>query len=189
MALINADELLKASWTRKLTAVEIVEVADALKNGSSGQDPYSLLLLLGRAGARQHAPLVERWLGMTSDPMLVRIALQVLCSMWGMTDTYLPWVKRLVRGESWDSDEDARLMAMSVAGTYLKTVKDPELLSMLLDVVETSTERELSRQSAYLALALAMGADDKDLPRLSKLPPLVDLIDNGVLERARAIVG
>lgn len=80
---------------------------------------YTLLHIAGRRLRRPDPELVEPYLERSDDPMLVRLALQILCNTWGLTDRYLEEVRRFVSGVGWD-DGSVRLAAIAIAGRYLR---------------------------------------------------------------------
>ena len=52
-------------------------------------------------------------------------------------------------------------------------------------MVDDASEDETLRKDAYLSIARAMGAEWEALPPLSRLPPLENLVDVGVMKAAR----
>lgn len=182
---MNADEILKRATEGLLTAPEQEAVSQALRGKAGGQDRYTLLLALGRAMAKQHRETVESFLDYEDDPMLARLALQILCKFWSETDNYIDYVKRALDGLAWDEDEDVRQMALSAAGEYLRDHQEAALLEKLISIVEDENDDELTRADAYISLARAMGKEWAELPKLSRLPPLEELITVAVLDAAR----
>ena len=183
---MNADEILERATRGELSTTEQDAVAKALLSDTPSLDRYTLLLALGRAMAKQHRAVVEAFLQDETDPMLARLALQILCNFWSETERYIPFVERAITGLDWDDDEDVRQMATSVAGEYLREAANPALLALLIAMVEDESEDEFTRADAYLSLARAMGKEWNELPPLSGLPPLEDLLEVEVLEAARA---
>jgi len=182
---MNADEMLERATNGKLSAREQNDVAEALRSGDLSLDRYTLLLALGRSMAKRHRSVVESFLDAESDPMLARLALQILCKFWSETARYLPWIERALAGLDWDGDDDVRQMGISIAGEYLLDARQPVLLQRLLLVVDDPSEDESMRKDAYLSVARAMGTRWDDLPPLSRLPPLARLVDMRILEAAR----
>jgi hypothetical protein len=166
-----------------LTADELNQIAGQLRSQRS-IDPYELLLALGRAMARQHRSLIEGYLLDVGDPMLTRLALQILCKFWGETERYLPQVRSFLAGVPWDEEGDVRQMAGSIAGEYLRETDDEELLSQLLARTKDEALDDVDRADAYISLARAMGKQWEDLPPLSRLPAVNDLIDERILLQA-----
>ena len=183
---MNPDALLKEATEGRLGRAGQQQIADALASRAEGADPYVLLLALGRAMATQHRAIVESFLHEHRDPMLVRLALQVLCKFWGETSSHLERVRELLVPQPWDVDGDARQMAISVAGEYLRGARDRQLLESLLTIVTSDSEDEVTRSDAYLSVARAMGRSWDELPRISRLPPLQELVDPNLIEAARA---
>lgn len=182
---MDSQQLLKAATARDLTPAEIDSVVRALRAGPGQlQETYRLILILGRANAVEHASLVYSYASECADPMLARVALQVLCSFWQMTGAHLPLVKRFLARDPCDPEEDVRQMAISVAGEYLRQHEDSELLRALIHIVESEDEDEVRRADAYLSLARAMGREWEDLPPVSRLPALRELVDPVVMRSA-----
>lgn len=182
---MNADEMLERATSGQLSAREQDRIAEALQSETPSIDRYTLLLALGRSMAKRHKAVVESFLEAESDPMLARLALQILCRFWSETEHYIPWIERALAGLEWDHDDDVRQMAVSIAGEYLREAPQPALLRRLLLLVEDSVEDESMRKDAYLSVARAMGVSWEDLPRLSRLPSMADLMDTRIMEAAR----
>jgi hypothetical protein len=181
---IDVDTLLKAVAMRRLSDAEVDSVANELASGTAAE-PYSSLLLIGRASAIRHKGLVEEFLDRHDDPMLVRLALQILCRFWDLTSEYQDLVATLMKGADWDDDDDVRQMANSIAGEYLRGHQHQEMLSELVRTVEDGRETQELRADSYLSLARAMGKEWNELPKVSRLPPLEKLIDPEIIEHAK----
>ena len=177
------DLLEKAKWS-KLTDAEVGAVARELQREKPDTDRYTLLHILGRAGATAHRGLVERYLDVPDDPMLARIALQTLIDYWDLADEYLAVTKRFVHGVAWDVDQDVRLVAISNAGEYLRTHEEPELLGEILRIFNDDREMRMSRETAYRALARATGRPWKELPSAASHFDLQHDIDPRVIAEA-----
>ena len=182
---MNELTLLAQATEGRLGGSELQKVVSALSDRTDGIDHYTLLLALGRAMATQHRGVVESFLHEHRDPMMVRLALQILCKFWGGTSRYLDQVRSLMELQSWDEEGDARQMAISIAGEYLREGEDRRLLEELLTIVANANEDEFTRQDAYLSVARAMGIDWDELPRISQLPSLEELVDPDLLRAAR----
>ena len=181
---MNADEILRRATSGTLIKADQDMVAEALLARDPKLDRYTLLLSLGRAMARQHSKVVESYLNEEHDPMLARLALQILCKFWSGTVHYLPIVERALDGLAWDEEDDVRQMALSIAGEYLREAEYPRFLEQLLDAVEDETEDDVIRKDAYLSLARAMGVEWDELPPLSRLPPLDEFLDKALVRSA-----
>jgi HEAT repeat protein len=144
-------------------------VAEHVGSASADEDRYTMLQIVGEAGDKQYRPLVERFLESPDDPMLARLALEILAHYWGDVDRYLDQVKRFLHGVSWDDQDDVRQMAIFRAGDYLLTNPDEDLLADLIRVVTDKSEDHMIRQTAYLALGWAMGMDRRELPPASRI--------------------
>jgi hypothetical protein len=139
-------------------------VAHALRVQEAGRDPYTLIHILGRSGACRYRALVEQFLEFSTDPMVARIALQVLCSHWNLVADYEEAILRFARGVEWDIDEEVRQAAISAAGELLRNAPAEELKHLLAAIFMNHQESQPSRQAAYFALARAHGRSWADLP-------------------------
>jgi hypothetical protein len=167
-----------------LSKAELREVADVL-HGRAG-DKYHAMLVLGRASATEYRGLVEKYLDSRDDPMLARLALQVLGGYWGLTGDYLKQVERFVRKVEWDDEDDVRLMAIDCVGSHLANNSAPNLLSLLLTVFRDGSERQIVREAAYCALAVAAGVAQRSLPEASRHFDLERDVDQSVIEHAES---
>lgn len=181
---MNESELIAKATQGKLSASELERVVQGLVSGDA--DPYNALLIIGRAGARQHRQLVERYLESSKDPMLARLALQILCRYWGLTEEYLIQIENFILKVEWDEDDDVRLMAIDCAGSFLVNKKVSQLLLLLLKIFRDSDERQIVREAAYCSLALAMGKQPNELPTPSRHFDLDRDIDHSVISRIEA---
>lgn len=173
MARVNKsfDELLEEAKWGKITSNEIDYVAEQLQENHD--ELYTLIYILGRAEAVRCKKLIEPFLNHPDDPMVSKIALQSLCTYWDLTEEYLDELKMFINGVEWDDFDDVRIQAISIAGEYLRSAKNPELLQTLIDLfenIETSPDLknaenpELVRSCAYLAIGRAMGREYNQMP-------------------------
>ena len=138
-----------------LTAAEAEEVVRALHDGTI--ERYDGLLIIGRTRVATYAPLVETHLECPEDPMVARLALQILCRYFGLGSRYRDVVERFLRKVDWDDEDDVRSMAIGCAGTLLAQQEDRALLSLLLATFRDEDDRTIIRRFAYEALAEAVG--------------------------------
>jgi hypothetical protein len=181
---MNTKELIKKATFGKLLEREIDEVVRALKTNDC--DPYDALLIIGRAEATQYRPLVESYVQQSDDPMLARLALQVLCRYWSLGDQYRGVLERFIRKVDWDEDDDVRLMAIDCAGSLLAAQEDWHLMSLVRDVFQDEGERQIVREAAYCALALVAGRTPDELPAASRHFDLEHGIDPAVISYVEA---
>jgi hypothetical protein len=157
-------------------------VADMLR--AQSPDAYTAIHILGRASATDHRELVASFLDSSQDPQLARIALIVLVNHWGLGTEYRDRLRAFVKGVPWDGDDDVRLVALSAAGELARKIGDRELVSDLLEIAGDSHEDVLIRDTAFDAIARALGEDYSDLRRRSKLPA-DDPWADAMIDRAR----
>lgn len=178
---MNIKDLVTKATQGVLSKRELEEVVSSLQKGSD--DPYYLLLIIGRAGARDFRWLVERYLQPSDDPMLARLAIQILCSYWGLAAQYREILERFIRKVPWDNDDDARLMAISCAGYLLAEEEDQTLLSLLFAIFHDESELQIIREAAYHALGIAAGKKPNELPPASRHFDLRQDIDHRIIDR------
>jgi hypothetical protein len=143
-------------------------VIEKLSSGDKDTDRFTLLQILGEAGVKSSRSLVEKFLECPEDPMLSRLALEVLCFYWGEAGRYVSDLHRFIGGVHWDRDSEVRQTAILLAGHYLLSNSDPALLRKLVSIVEDTNERRLIRGDAYLAPGQAMGLGWNELPPSTK---------------------
>ncbi|MEM6706562.1 MAG: hypothetical protein AAF690_27865 [Acidobacteriota bacterium] len=143
------------------------EAERRLANPEVGDDPYKLLLLLGREGGPRYRRTVESFLQCEDDPMLARLALLILCRYWSMYDEYRSEILQFSRGVVWDDEDDVRVLALACAG-HLGREGDVEALRLLARVFRQASESWVIRDIAYRALETAFGRDSSEQPPASR---------------------
>ena len=93
-----------------------------------------------------------------ADATLVVPALETLCVRWGLAARYAAMLRHFVRGVRWDIDAggDVRRAAIGIAGAYLASASDTELMFDLIRISEQEPD-EAARTAAVRALARATG--------------------------------
>jgi len=180
----NDRLLLEKAKDGKLTSHELDQVLTRLQSQNPQGDPYTLLHIIGRAGDLRHESLISQYLDSPDDPMLARLALQILCTFWNLTERYMPQVHKFLIGVPWDRDDDVRQIAISISGEYLRTRDDPALLENLINIAENPQESSLIREDAIRALARALGNDWQDLPAATKRTSIEDKWSQNILRQA-----
>lgn len=131
-------------------------------------DIHSLLQIVGYAGCfcydsieirSEYRALIEKFIVFPRDPLVSVTAFCVLCNDWDLTAEYLSQIKMYMRGVEWDEDEDVRVKAMCIAGSYIKETGDKELLRMLLEIFENDGEEKIMREIAYDRISIALGGE------------------------------
>lgn len=140
--------------------------AEMLAATPNAEDRYDLLFVIGESNAVEHRDLVEGFLESSDDPMLARLALQILCD-WGPVEPYRSTLLRFINGVAWDLEDGGyvRLVATSAAGEYLRGHRDAEVYRVLLDLYADQQASHLARGQAYVALARALGRSWNEIPR------------------------
>jgi len=159
--------LLERAKAGKISSTEIDTVAKKLKSDEGTEDSYTLLHILGVASATKYEMEVVRYLHCSTDPMVARMALQVLSNHWDKASRYRDEIEAFVRGVAWDEEDDVRLAAISIAGELSRT-SDKKLVSLLASIFSDMQQRQIVRQAAYFALARALGLNWDELPPASR---------------------
>src|SRR5438128_1825608 len=146
------EELLERVKHGPLPRREVEAIAAELRKPWPDTDRYTLLYLLGRGGDASYRALVEPYLN-GPDDMVARLALWVLCYYWGLAAECREQLLRFMRGVHWDHLEQCRLAAIAIAGDYLATASDPQLLRQLVTTCENKGEDQTIRAQAYSARA------------------------------------
>ncbi|ADB30583.1 hypothetical protein Kfla_1482 [Kribbella flavida DSM 17836] len=171
----SADrKLVERAKEGRLSTADVDAVAERLRRGAVDESTYDLLYVVSRARATRHQELVASFLDCADDPMLARLALQTLCSFWGLSAQYLDFIKRFVAGVDWDHFEDVRQVALSAAGEYLRENTDCELFRGVHGACVDSSSGSVGQRIALEALARALGkpmAESLDGKRLMELKP------------------
>lgn len=129
---------------------------------------YTLLHILGRGEQRQYRSLVERFVADADNPMLARLAINILVGWWGLWDDYKDWVFSFAEGVAWDDGEDVRLIALSMLGERLRRNDEEEVARALFEVATNPDVCNLTRFSAMTALGRGLGYEHKDLPEATR---------------------
>ena len=179
---MTTNDLIQRATSGTITMEELAIVAESLRNRVG--DDYDNLLIIGRAGATQYRNDVEKFLKCPDDPMLSRLALQVLCRYWGLADDYALDIHRFVTGVDWDEDDDVRLMAISCSDSLLASPQHRNLLRDIYRIATDTNEEDTVRQAAYAALAISTGVSPTDMPSPAKFDIAKD-IDPKILEEVK----
>lgn len=174
-------KFLEKAKTGEISALEISKVGEELASSGENSDKYTLIHILGRAGAVDYEPDVAKHLHYQFDPLVARMALQVLCSYWNRANDYLSDIEKFLRGVEWDEDEDVRLAALSIAGELARD-GDLRFVPLLIQIFSDPCENEIVRQAAYFALARASGLDWCELPPASRRMNLQKEVDARVVD-------
>ena len=118
-----------------------------LSSGQGGSDTSQLLYVLARSGARSYEDLVASFVECREDPMVARLALQTLCTFWGLTGRYRDTVARFLKGVEWDYLGDVRQVAITAAGEFLAENQDCDFLDQLLRLSDSVNEEEVEGAS------------------------------------------
>ena len=176
---MNMKELIAKATHGNIEQWELERVVRCLETKSC--DTYEALLVIGRAGAIQYRSLIEKYLEARDNPMLARLALMILCRYWNLTIEYKSKLEEFLRRVDWDTEEDVRLLAISIAGSLLTSHPDRGLLRLLIRIFRDPSELQLVRETAYCALGEAAGKIPSELPRASRRLDLEHELDPDVV--------
>jgi hypothetical protein len=165
---MNTKELVIKATEGRLLQQELEEVIQLLD--ASACDRYDALLIIGRSGATQHRRTVEKYLAGSDGPLLARLALLILCGYWGLASDYKTVLEGFLRKVYWDEEDDVRLLAISLTGNLLIEDADCRLLRLIIGIFRDQSEssRQILREAAYCALAIASGKPREELPKASR---------------------
>jgi hypothetical protein len=150
------DLLHRAHWG-KLSKRELDRIVAELRRPRPSTDRYTLLQIIGESRDKRYRELVEDYLHNSDDVMLAKLALQTLCVTWGETGRYCDVVLQFLRGVDWDVLRGGHviLIAISIAGEYLRNARNSELLEELIDIYEK--EDSVFHDAAFVALGRSLG--------------------------------
>ncbi len=136
-----------------LSNAELNTVRAALQSGTTDEDPYTLLHIIGKAGDQRLAPLVSRYLALGLDgpnqdaenddaEMMRRLAIQILGQWWKRHDVF-EWVAKA-------AFEDPSPMVRSMAASTLGDLglEHPELRGRAAALLLKGLERRAEEQPA-----------------------------------------
>lgn len=204
----SIKELITSPIGEEFSDSEIAHLVKVIQDSRPGSpDNLSVLIsLLGTAtiATEEYRKLVEKYLYYPSDPWVSAMSLKVLCNAWGLTADYLSEVKQFIIGVKWDVSDETRLIAISIAGSYLRKAFDKELLQLLLLIYEdigqteaihetTDDARSFLQGCAYEALARAAGKDWDEIPSVDEIQEYVEnkqyyLLDSEVVQKAHKLI-
>ncbi len=153
----DVSSLVARAKEGRVAKAEIAEVARRLAAGAEGEDTYSLLYVVGRSFAVEHEGLVAGFLESRDEPTLARLAVQVLCTQWRLTERYVDQLQRFLDGVDWDCLDDVRPVAVTAAGEFLREHAHRGLLERLVHLCGPAGLDPLQRRIAREALARALG--------------------------------
>ncbi|MCQ3932306.1 MAG: hypothetical protein DPW16_17795 [Chloroflexi bacterium] len=199
----------KRALVEKISPDELDWVASELQKCPSDLSCIQMLMILARQEAKQYRSLVERFLEYQGGWFCVAEALGTLCRWWKDTHLYVDYLLRYmgaIEDESYSLVDVSytRMVAIHLAGEYLRFHKEPRLLNRLIElyedpdlpkwefikdldyrVSEIQMERGSVRGDAYLALADAVGQDYRTLPRITDEAELESKADPQIIIRAK----
>lgn len=154
-----------------VTGEDAERAAALLAAVTEESDRYDAVFVIGRADATAYEDTVASFIESPREPMLARLALEVLCSWWGLRGKYRADVIRFVDGVDWDLEDGGyvRQVAMSAAGEHVREHADADMLRALLTVFDSQDAPDLDRKVAYQALLRAAGMDWKEVLGVGRL--------------------
>lgn len=197
---INLNNLLEAAKEGTISKIDIDAVAKKINEIGKGQDRslYTLIHILGRAKAIGYQKLIEPFLIYPNNPNISKITLQSLCTYWNLTPQYLDELKMFIQGAEWDDFDDVRLIAISIAGEFLRTNNDKELLNLLIALFENQENSQirpaentlLIQSCAYSAISRAMGINYNQIPSIDDIEKKISnqTLDLSVVEQAKKLL-
>jgi HEAT repeats len=182
----------------RLSDSEVIAVRNALESTTTGEDPYTLLHILGKAGDQRLAPVIERYLTVglgdrsehdheeDDDDMLRRLAIEILAQWWKRREVF----DFVAKAAFDDPSPFVRSIAASALGDL--GLEHEELrgrsAELLLRGLTRYGEEERGVWGSFYrgALTLAEVEWSKRPLRPGELTP--DQLDQAVLKRLRSLV-
>lgn len=187
---MDLNELLVKARSDRLSDRELKLVKNIIHSGDSRSgDMYTALHILGVSAGPESSNLVEPYLHYPEDPMISRMAMEVLLGYWGLRKGYEDVLKEFMTGVTWDDEYDVRQAAIGFAGRFASDGEDrADLTKRLLDIADDESDDELMREEAVRALAVAVGDPREILPEASKRVALSSTWSAQILNRARQLL-
>ncbi len=180
------DFLIKKYNETGFSPEEIAYVLQRIKEAKPGDDADLgiFICLFGKVGGPEYRELIERFIDYPTQPWVSVQALNTLCTDWDLTAEYLPKVKEFIKGVDWDESDEVRLIALSIAGEYLRKTFEKELLQLLISFFEDlgkndtfQEKRDYARaflqSCAYQNLARAMGKEWEEIPDVDEIKQFI----------------
>ncbi|WP_447003667.1 hypothetical protein ACRAKI_29015 [Saccharothrix isguenensis] len=162
---MDVDDLVRRCKDGRVARSDIADVARLLSSRRDDERAYQLLHVLARSSATEYEELAAIFLDFPENPMVSRLALQALCTFWGLTGKYVDEVRRFVDRVPRDCLGDVRQGAISAAGEHLPAHTDCALLKGLLAIGRVEDPTSVERRVALEALARALGEPLSDTLR------------------------
>jgi hypothetical protein len=178
---VDLDDLFERAYREEISDAELSEIVRTISSGE-GEDLYTLIQVLGRAGSPKYRKIVEPYLHDVGDPQLSALAVQVLCGTWELAAEYRSELVGFLNGVDWDEDGYTRLQTVSTVGEHLRKNSDVELLRMIYDIFSNSGEGAVIRSAAHSALCRSEGVEWRDIPPASRVTDFSTEINRTVLE-------
>jgi hypothetical protein len=120
--------------------------------------------------------------------MVLALVLDILCNDWSLADRYMSYVERFIGGVDWDRDDDVRAIAMSIAANRIRSGRDRQLLSQLIEIADDSNQASELRAWAYFCIGRAMDEDWAKRLGFTHQVPMEAGSPESLLSRARTFV-
>ena len=144
-----------------VSRADVQAVVTALSEANADHDiTYLLIEAVGMLGER--LGLAQELTGYivpyleSTEWMLAKRALMVLCDLWGKAADYLPYLERFIAGVQYDVWGELRRTALLLAGNYLRRNSAPALLQAMLAYYENPQLHQWEREVVHQALAKAL---------------------------------
>lgn len=176
----------KAKWGN-LSSVDIKLLGYFLENPDEA-DLYTVIHAVGKAELIQYQDRLEKFLISPNDPLISAITIRVLCGYWELTEQYIDIIVEIIQGVEWDEDEDVKLEALNVIGSYLFEHKDPYIFGLIIGILEDEDNFNAVRSAAYTSLGRAFGRSRNELPPASRPMNFDTDVDPSIILQAKAVL-
>lgn len=181
------SEMLDRANIGTVSTKELGDLSVFIGTSVNDNDLYYPLLILGKAGGPEYSSTVEQFISST-NPMIARLSLQILCQFWGLTDRYLNYALRALGRPPSDDNDTVRQMAIFILGDYLASNKESGIIVNILRIFDDEHQPYSIILAAYAALALAIGREWLELgTTIIDRPDLRQLIASDIIDAVRRI--
>lgn len=184
---LNESDLVDRVRDGKLSDAEVDLLVALLREHPDHARTYTRLNALGWLMRPDLASVVAPFLERADDPMLARLALQVLVHRFGLGLRFGDRVIEFADGVEWDDEDDVRLVALTCAGELAREgTRAPEMLRVLLRSIDAD-EDPMVRDSAYSGILRGLGRTWDETPGAGRVASGRVEIDPAVVAQVEAL--
>ncbi len=164
--------------------LQIIDQLDKWTEDSEGKLCTLLQIITYIGYSDLNRRIVEKFIIYPANPLAAALALDILCSEWGLVEDYLDQIKLLMKGTDWDEEMDVRVFALFKVGEYNYKTGLKECLDYLLKVTEDKNEPNSIRKTAYISILRTLGRNWNQINIVRLFEPIDELFDKNSLAEA-----